>query len=66
MNKIQDELKLVFPTPEYKTQVEEYLQEFFDNGEYEIAGESIPKYWRNAQSSRYLRKSTKGFIRRKY
>lgn len=29
MNKIQDELELVFPTPEYKTQVEEYLQEFF-------------------------------------
>lgn len=28
MNKIQDELELVFPTPEYKTQVEEYLQEF--------------------------------------
>ena len=27
MNKIQDELELVFPTPEYKTQVEEYLQE---------------------------------------
>ena len=39
MNKIQDELELVFPTPEYKTQVEEYLQEFFDNGEYEIAGD---------------------------
>ena len=36
---IQDELKLVFPTPEYKAQVEEYLQEFFDNGEYEIAGD---------------------------
>ena len=39
MNKIQDELELVFPTPEYKTQDEEYLQEFFDNGEYEIAGD---------------------------
>ena len=39
MNKIQDELELVLPTPEYKTQVEEYLQEFFDNGEYEIAGD---------------------------
>ena len=39
MNKIRDELELVFPTPEYKTQVEEYLQEFFDNGEYEIAGD---------------------------
>jgi len=36
---LQDELELVFPTPEYKTQVEEYLQEFFDNGEYEIAGD---------------------------
>ncbi len=39
MNEIQDELELVFPTPEYKNQVEEYLQEFFDNGEYEIAGD---------------------------
>lgn len=36
---IQDELELVFPTPEHKVQVEEYLQEFFDNGEYEIAGD---------------------------
>lgn len=36
---LKDELELVFPTPEYKTQVEEYLQEFFDNGEYEIAGD---------------------------
>lgn len=34
-----EELELVFPTPEYKNQVEEYLQEFFDNGEYEIAGD---------------------------
>jgi len=37
--RIADELELVFPTPEYKNQVEEYLQEFFDNGEYEIAGD---------------------------
>lgn len=36
---LQGKLKLVFPTEEYKTQVEEYLQEFFDNGEYEIAGD---------------------------
>lgn len=36
---LQDELELVFPTPEYKTQVEEYLQEFLDNEEYEIAGD---------------------------
>jgi len=36
---LQDELELVFPTSEYKTQVEEYLQEFLDNGEYEIAGD---------------------------
>ena len=36
---LQDELELVFPTPEYKDQMEEYLQEFFDNGEYEIAGD---------------------------
>lgn len=34
-----DELELVFPTIEHKAQVEEYLQEFFDNGEYEIAGD---------------------------
>ncbi len=36
---LQDELELVFPTSEYKNQVEEYLQEFFDNGEYELAGD---------------------------
>lgn len=35
----KDKLELVFPTKEYKKQVEEYLQEFFDNGEYEIAGD---------------------------
>lgn len=34
-----DELELVFPTKEYKSQVEEYLQEFIDNSEYEIAGD---------------------------
>ncbi len=33
------ELELVFPTEEYKEQVEEYLQEFLDNGENEIAGD---------------------------
>lgn len=33
------ELELVFPTKEYKKQVEEYLQEFFDNGELKIAGD---------------------------
>ena len=32
------ELELVFPTKEYKKEVEEYLQEFLDNGENEIAG----------------------------
>ena len=32
-------LELVFPTEEYKEQVEEYLQEFIDNGENEIAGD---------------------------
>ncbi len=36
---ITDELELVFPTKEYKKQVEEYLQEFIDNGENEIAGD---------------------------
>lgn len=32
-------LELVFPTQEYKKQVEEYLQEFIDNNEFEIAGD---------------------------
>lgn len=36
---MKDELELVFPTKEYKKKVEEYLQEFFDNEEYEIAGD---------------------------
>ena len=35
----KDELELVFPTKKYKKQVEEYLQEFIDNGENEIAGD---------------------------
>lgn len=39
IRKVKDELELVFPTSKYKTQVEEYLQEFIDNGEYEIAGD---------------------------
>lgn len=33
------ELKLVFPTEEYKEQIEEYLKEHFDNGEYELPGD---------------------------
>ena len=33
------ELELIFPTKEYKKEVEEYLQEFLDNGENEIAGD---------------------------
>ena len=37
MNKY--ELELIFPTKEYKKDVEEYLQEFLDNGENEIAGD---------------------------
>lgn len=36
---LESELELVFPTKEYKKQVEEYMQEFFDNGEFEIAGD---------------------------
>lgn len=35
----KEELELVIPTKEYKEQVEEYLQEFLDNGENEIAGD---------------------------
>lgn len=34
----KEELELVFPTNEYKSQVEEYLQEFLDNGEDHIPG----------------------------
>ena len=35
----KEELELVFPTKEYKKDVEEYLQEFIDNGENEIYGD---------------------------
>ena len=35
----KEELELVFPTKEYKKEVEEYLQEFLNNGENEIAGD---------------------------
>lgn len=38
-NKAYGELELVFPTKEYKKEVEEYLQEFLNNGENEIAGD---------------------------
>ena len=34
-----DELELIFPTKEYKKDVEEYLREFLDSGENEIAGD---------------------------
>lgn len=34
-----DELKLVFPTEEYKKQVEQYLEEHFLNQEYELHGD---------------------------
>ena len=39
-NKAYGELELVFPTREYKKEVEEYLQEFLNNGENEIAGDA--------------------------
>lgn len=32
-------LELIFPTKEYKKEIEKYLQEFLDNGENEIAGD---------------------------
>ncbi len=32
-------LKLVFPTEEYKDQVEDFLQEHFDNNEFELHGD---------------------------
>ncbi len=34
-----DELELVIPSKEYKKEIEEYLQEFLDNGEPDIAGD---------------------------
>ena len=37
--KKKDKLELVFPTKEHKQQVEEYLQEFLENGENEINGD---------------------------
>ena len=39
INKAYGKLELVFPTKEYKKEVKEYLQEFLDNGEKEIAGD---------------------------
>lgn len=38
-NNARGELKLVFPTEEYRSQMEEYLQEHFENNEYELAGD---------------------------
>ena len=35
-----NELELILPTKEYKTQLEDYLQEFINNNEYEIIGDS--------------------------
>ena len=32
---MKEEIKLVFPTEEYKEQMEEYLQEHINNGEYD-------------------------------
>lgn len=39
ISKAYKELELVFPTEEYKLQMEEYLQEHFDNNEYDLAGD---------------------------
>jgi len=36
---MSEELKLVFPTEEYRKQVMEYLEEYFDNNEYELNGD---------------------------
>lgn len=38
-NKAYGKLTLVFPTEEYKSQMEEYLQEHIDNNEYELSGD---------------------------
>lgn len=37
--KCKDEIELIFPTKEYKKQIEEYLQEHFDNGEFILNGD---------------------------
>ena len=34
----KDEICLIFPTKEYKAQIEDYLKEHFDNNEYELNG----------------------------
>ncbi len=38
-SKAYGELKLIFPTEEYKNQVEEYLKEHFENGELDLSGD---------------------------
>ncbi len=38
MFKARGNIKLVFPTEKYKTQVEEYLREHYENGEYSLNG----------------------------
>ena len=39
-DEFMEELELVFPTKAYKTQIEEYVQEFMKNHENEIAGDA--------------------------
>ncbi len=39
-DEIMEELELVFPTKEYETQIKEYVQEFMNNNENEIAGDA--------------------------
>ena len=55
---LNDELELVFPTKEYKNQIEEYRKEFFDNGEKRIPGcagldktENIDEWLKNIQNN---------------
>lgn len=38
LNNVKEELKLVFPTEEYKEQMEEYLREHWNKGEFELHG----------------------------
>ncbi|MDO4283623.1 MAG: GNAT family N-acetyltransferase [Clostridia bacterium] len=35
---MEEKIRLVFPTKEYQKQIEEYLEEFFKNGEYKLHG----------------------------
>ena len=65
----KDELELVFPTYEYKAQIEEYAQEFYDNGEEHIPGsggldriDSFDEWFKKIQNDLFKETASKGRI----